>query len=401
MQVKAAEYFCPAHLHLYSMPEERKYHSAFLLGHIFGIPVLLHYTFLIIIPLLTLLIGMDITLTVQLVEQVFSLQIDDTLISSAGTSYLLGFVISLGLFTGVFLHELSHSLVARKAGIRIESITLLFFGGIASIENREPDPWQEMKMAAAGPFMSLLLAGVSAGMVYASTLLMISAQLAGIFEYIFGYLAILNLLLCAFNLLPAFPMDGGRILRGFLATRMPLIRATVIASSIGRGFAILFGIIGVFTLQPLLILIAFFIYVGAGQEANAQRYDLLLKDVSVGDIMSSPVITVTPRISLPEVKGLMYQTKHLGFPVVEKGEMIGIITLADISRIHSIDRDAMQVQDAMSRDVFTLPMQAPVIEALQIMMTHDIGRIPILEEGIIQGIISKTDIFKVLELRQT
>ncbi len=368
------------------------------IGRLFGIPIMIHFTFLLIIPLFAWIIGTDITYTVSMVSTLFGLHLDDTLIVQGYTPYILGFIIACGLFFGVFVHELSHSLVARRSGIRIESITLLFFGGVASIEEREQDPRIEFWMALAGPVMSLLFALVCVVFLYGTNYLMASSPLSGLLMYFWGYLAILNLLLFAFNLLPAFPMDGGRVLRAYLALRMPLHKATEIASTVGRGFAILFGIIGLVVFSPILILIAFFIYIGAGQESNATRYQFLLKDVRVRDIMSRPVQSVTPGMGLGEVINLMYQTKHLGFPVLEKGYMVGIITLTDLSRVSSIDRDAMQVRDSMSREVITLSPEAPVIDALRIMTQRDIGRIPVMENGSLIGIITKSDIFTVMEL---
>lgn len=370
------------------------------IGRLFGIPIMIHFTFLLIIPLFAWIIGNDIAYTVTMVTDLFRISINDQLIISGYNPYLLGFIVACGLFFGVFIHELSHSLVARRYGIKIESITLLFFGGIASVEDRETDPRVEFRMALAGPVMSLLFGLVCAALLYLSPLIIRDSTLAGPVMYIFGYLAILNILLFLFNLLPAFPMDGGRVLRAYLALRMPLHKATGIASTIGKAFAVLFGIIGLVIVSPILILIAFFIYIGAGQESSVTRYKFLLKDVSIGDIMSRPVRTVQPGMSLADVISLMYQTKHLGFPVVERGYLIGIITLSDLSRISSIDRDAMQVRDSMTRDVITLTPDAPVIDALKIMTQQDIGRIPIIHEGVLAGIITKSDIFTVMELRE-
>jgi len=370
------------------------------IGRLFGIPIMIHFTFLLIIPLFAWIIGTDITYTISMVSDLFGIKIDDSLISTGYYPYLLGFIVACGLFFGVFVHELSHSLVARRSGIRIESITLLFFGGVASIEDRDTDPRVEFWMALAGPMMSLLFGLICIGLLYGVSALGISPAAAGVAMYIFGYLAILNILLFLFNLLPAFPMDGGRVLRAYLALKMPLHRATEIASAIGKGFAVIFGIIGLIVFSPILILIAFFIYIGAGQESNVTRYKFLLKDVRIRDIMSRPVQSVAPSMPLDEVISLMYQTKHLGFPVVDRGYVIGIITLTDLSRISPIDRDAMQVRDTMTRDVITLGPDAPVIDALRIMTQRDIGRIPVIEEGNLTGIITKSDIFTVMELRE-
>jgi CBS domain-containing protein len=181
---------------------------------------------------------------------------------------------------------------------------------------------------------------------------------------------------------------------------MPLHEATKIAADVGKGFAVIFGIIGLVTLSPFLILIALFIYIGAGMESTAVKYSHLLQDVTVGSMMSSPVTSVPPNLPVNQVVDMMYASKHLGFPVVERDTLVGIITLADLNRTSPIDRDAMQVRDIMTREVITLPPTAPVIDALRIMSSNDIGRIPIVLEGKILGIVTRTDILKVTELRQ-
>lgn len=374
--------------------------GSFRIGRLFGIPVFIHFTFLLVIPLFAWIIGTDIGFSIQLVTRIFGVEVNDTLILAGIVPYILGTIIALGLFLGVFIHELSHSLIAQKAGIPIESITLLFFGGVASIDVQEPDPRTELVMALAGPVTSLMLGLLSAGLVYGTSQLVASAPVAGLLIYLFGYLSFLNLLLFAFNLLPAFPMDGGRVLRAYLAGRMPLYQATSIASMIGKGFAVIFGLIGLLLFSPLLILIAFFIYIGASQESDATRYNFLLRDVQVGQVMSRPVTTVEQVMPLTEVWNLMYQTKHLGFPVTDRGVLIGIITLSDLARTPALDRDAMQVRDVMTREVITLPPHAQVMDALRIMTRQNIGRIPVMDGEKPVGIVTKSDIFTVIELRE-
>ncbi len=195
------------------------------------------------------------------------------------------------------------------------------------------------------------------------------------------------------------PHGRGQVLRAWLATRMPLHRATKIAADIGKGFAIVFGIIGLFS-NPFLILIALFIYIGASSESTAVKYSFLLQNVTVGDMMSSPVTTVSPTLPVRDVITMMYTSKHLGFPVVERDTLIGMVTLADVNRTSSIDREAMQVRDIMTRDPVTLPPSAPVIEALKIMSARNFGRIPVVRDGKILGIVTRTDIIKVTELKQ-
>ncbi len=374
--------------------------GSFRIGRIFGIPILIHYTFILVIPLFTWIIGSQIETTASMLNEIFQVPVDTSLMTTGFVPYLLGAVVSLGLFAGVLVHELAHSLVARYKGIKINSITLMIFGGIASMEEGIPDPKAELPMALVGPITSLVVGLICSAVVYAVPAITTDPATAGVWIFVFGYLGVLNIILFAFNLLPAFPMDGGRVLRAWLAKRMPLHRATKIAADIGKGFAILFGLIGIVFISPFLVLIALFIYIGAGMESTAVKYSFLLQNVTVGDMMSSPVTTVPPTLPVRDVITMMYSSKHLGFPVVERDSLIGMVTLADVNRTSSIDREAMQVRDIMTRDPVTLPPDAPVIEALKIMSARNFGRIPVVSEGKILGIVTRTDIIKVTELKQ-
>jgi len=370
------------------------------IGRLFKIPILIHYTFLLVIPLFAYIIGSQITFTVNMLQEIYQVQIDTSLVTFGAMPYVLGAAIALGLFFGVLVHELAHSLVARSKGIAINSITLMIFGGIATMEEGMPDPKAELPMAIVGPVASLIFGLACSLVVYAIPSLAADPGTAGILVVFFGYLGMLNILLCFFNLIPAFPMDGGRVLRAYLASRMPLHRATQIAADIGKGFAILFGIIGLFSFEPFLILIALFIYIGANMESMAVKYSHVLQDVTVGSMMSSPVTTVGPTQPVSVVIAMMYASKHLGFPVVERDTLVGMITLADVNRTSPIDREALQVRDIMTHEIITLPPEAPVIEAFRVMSAKNIGRIPIVAEGRILGIVTRTDILKVMELRQ-
>jgi Zn-dependent protease/predicted transcriptional regulator len=374
--------------------------GSFKIGRIFGIPILIHYTFLLVIPLFAWIIGSQITLTAGMLRDIFLVPVDTSLISIGFIPYVIGTIVALGLFAGVLVHELAHSVVARQKGIKINSITLMIFGGIASMEEGVPDPKAELPMALVGPLTSLLVGLISVAIMYVIPGLISSPGVAGALVFIFGYLGLLNIILFAFNLLPAFPMDGGRVLRAWLAKRMPLHRATKIAADVGKGFAIVFGLVGLFFFNPFLILIALFIYIGASMESTAVKYSFLLQNVTVGDMMSSPVTTVAPTLPVSQVITMMYSSKHLGFPVVERDTLIGMVTLADVNRTSSIDREAMQVRDIMTHDPVTLPPTAPVIEALKIMSARNFGRIPVVQDGKILGIVTRTDIIKVTELKQ-
>jgi Zn-dependent protease/predicted transcriptional regulator len=374
--------------------------GSFRIGSLFGIPIHIHYTFLLVIPLFAWIIGSQISVTIGMLEELYMVPIDPALITDGYVPYILGGVVSCGLFFGVLVHELAHSLVARAKGIAINSITLMIFGGVATMEEGVPDPKVELPMALVGPIASLAFGLLCGGLVYFVPPAVADPARAGPLIFLFGYLGVLNIILCFFNLIPAFPMDGGRVLRAWLATRMPLHKATQIAADIGKGFAIIFGIIGLFIFSPFLILIALFIYIGANMESVAVKYSHLLQDVIIGDIMSSPVTTVPPNLPVSQVITMMYTSKHLGFPVVERDTLTGMITLMDVNRTSPIDREAMQVRDIMTRDPITLPPSALVIDALRIMSAHDIERIPVVLDDRIVGIVTRMDILKVTELRQ-
>lgn len=370
------------------------------IGRLFGIPILLHYTFLLVIPLFAYIIGSQIGSTTDMLKEIFGVAIDTSMITAGFMPWILGTVVALGLFLGVLVHELAHSLVARAKGIKMQSITLLMFGGIAQMDEGAPEPKTELPMALAGPLMSLVFGLFCCGLVYLTPEIAADAPTQGVLIFIFGYLGVLNIILFAFNLIPAFPMDGGRVLRAALATRMPLDRATGIAANVGKAFAVIFGIIGLFLFNPFLILIALFIYIGASMESTAVQYNVLLQDVTVGHMMTAPVTTVPENLPLAKVVEMMYASKHLGFPVVERDMLVGMVTLADVNRTSPIDREAMQVKDIMTRDIVTLPPTASVIDALRIMSTRNIGRIPIVHEDRIVGIVTRTDILKVTELKK-
>jgi len=376
------------------------------IGTIFDIPVRLHWTFLLVIPLFAWIIGSQIEITAELIAGAFGINLTEqpadflALVTMGFMPYILGAIVALGLFLGVFVHELAHSLVARSKGIKIRSITLLILGGVASMEEGIPDPRVELPMALAGPLTSFAIGLVCSAIAIAGVNFIPNPPVAGLFFFIFGYLGLLNIILFAFNLLPAFPMDGGRVLRAWLATRMPLNRATKIAADFGKAFAVLFGIVGFFLFNPILIIIAFFIYIGANSESTMMRYNVLLQDVTIADAMSSPVVTVPPDLPVQDAIDMMYSSHHLGFPVVEHNRLTGMVTLSDVHSVPEQDREALRVGDIMTKSPITLKPRSPLIEALQIMSVKNIGRIPIVDGEALVGIVTRTDILRVMELKE-
>jgi len=283
---------------------------------------------------------------------------------------------AISIFVAVLVHELSHSLVARRMGANVREIILFIFGGVAVIERLPKEPKKEFAIAIAGPLASLSLA----------LFMLIPLRLF----ILFGYF---NLVLALFNLIPAFPMDGGRVLRSLLAKRYGYVRATRISASIGKVLAIVMGITGLFT-NIWLTLIALFIYMGAVEEEKAVTLEGLLAKYRVGDIMTSNPIYVTPDTTVKDVIDLMLKHKHLGYPVVEDDRVVGIVTLKDIMNADEND----VVANVMSREVVVVTPNTEVFEALKLMTEKRIGRIPVVEDGKLVGIVSKSDIVKLAEI---
>ena len=161
--------------------------GSFRIGRLFGIPILIHYTFILVIPLFAWIIGSQISLTADMIKEIFLVPVDTSLMTEGYVPYLVGIIVALGLFPGVLVHELAHSLVARYKGIRINSITLMIFGGIASMEEGVPDPKAELPMALIGPITSLVVGLVCSGMVYAVPTVISNPASAGIWVFVFGY----------------------------------------------------------------------------------------------------------------------------------------------------------------------------------------------------------------------
>jgi len=286
---------------------------------------------------------------------------------------------ALAIFISVLIHELSHSLVARRLGAEVKGIMLFIFGGVAMIEKMPKEPNKEFLIAVAGPLSSFALA-----------LFGLSMPVFRQFFFLFGYF---NLILAIFNLIPAFPMDGGRILRSFLARRLSYVKATKISADIGKILAVIMGITGLFT-NIWLTLIALFIYIGAVEEEKAVTLEGLLAKYKVRDVMTPNPIYVTPDMSVGDVIDLMLKYKHVGYPVVENDRLVGIITLKDVI---NADKDA-SVADVMSTNPITVTPDTSVIKALKIMGERNIGRLPVVEDGKLVGIVSRSDIVKLAEI---
>ena len=297
--------------------------SALRIATVAGIPIRLHFTFLLFL----LWVG---------------------LAGPHGAGGLSLFYV-LAIFLCVVLHELGHSVVAVRDGIPVADITLYPIGGVARIEKR-PTAKQELGIAVAGPavnvVIALLLWAVLAAMKTPFTLASLPVQPVPLFltKVFFA-----NVMLVLFNLIPAFPMDGGRVLRAVLALNMPAAKATGIAAGIGQTIAIVAGIWAIFSGQWFLMFIAFFIYLGAGQEAFAYRQAALGEGVTVQSAMMTDVRTLTVGNTLKEAADALLDTAQQDFPVVHGDQVQGLLTRDGLLRGLAEQGPSAYVAGAMSR----------------------------------------------------
>ncbi|MCX9025652.1 MAG: CBS domain-containing protein [Candidatus Methanoperedens sp.] len=363
------------------------------IGKIMGIPIKLHITFLLILPVFAYYFSVNPA----------PFGFNDVQLSII--RYALSLSAAISLFICVLLHELGHSAVAKKNGSNIQSITLFLFGGVSAMEEIPRNPKIEFKMALAGPSVSFLI-GILLGIVYIVTKPADLSYTAYMFLnisdnpylrliWLIGYI---NIILGIFNLLPAFPMDGGRVLRAWLAGRMPYIKATRTAAGIGKMFAIIMGIFGLLAGGIWFILIAFFIYIGASEEEKSTEVTVVLEGVKIRDIMSKNVTSVTSGMSVEELVDIMFRFKHMGYPVLDDSEVKGIVTFTDVQKVPKEERKKVKISEIMTKELITLREDDDAENAVKLMNVNNIGRIVITKEKQMVGIVSRTDILRSVQL---
>ena len=289
-----------------------------------------------------------------------------------------GVIFVLLLFFCVVLHEFGHALAAKAFGINTPDITLLPIGGVARLERMPEEPKQELLIAVAGPAVNVVIAlglFVAGGSFINPFVNPAAPERVGLVSQ----LLIINVLLVAFNLLPAFPMDGGRVLRALLAIRMSYARATQIAATVGQGFAFVFGFIGLIW-NPFLIFIALFVYIGASQEAALAQ----MKDVSRRFPVSSAMVrefrTLPENATLEEAVDALLATSQHDFPVVdETGNVAGVLTRRDLIAALRRNDPALRVGDVMRRNIPTVTTGTRFEEAFRIMQECNCPAVPVLD----------------------
>jgi Zn-dependent protease/CBS domain-containing protein len=329
---------------------------SFKIGSAWGIPIELHLTFILLI---IAVLGLSVYY-----KQIYS------------------FILIVFLFVFVLFHELAHSVVARRYGIKVRKIVLYPIGGVSEIEEIPEKPSIEWRMAFAGPLTSLVLGAALVGINYVSPVKLIfppSSVLISTGNLLLD-LGYLNLLLGAFNLLPAFPMDGGRLLRALLAERMKFTDATKYASYVGRILGIGMAVFGF--IDPsyfLLIVVGVFVYIGASEEAEQTIVSTTLASVRVKDVMQSEIGAVRPDQTLAEAFEIMFKSRYHDALVEKDGVFQGVATWNEIIKVPQEQRGNMKVEQIPLKSISTFPDEA-VFEAYKLMTKEKIDLLPVVDK---------------------
>ncbi len=360
--------------------------GAIRIGSIAGIPIRIHVTFLLVLPLLAFAFGR----VYREAARMAGIPADRL----AGSPFLWGLVVALGLFLSVLVHELAHSIYALRRGGQVRDITLLMIGGVSQISEPPRGARAEAVMALAGPATSLAL-GLGFWLLYRA--------LAGTpwfnLDFTLAQLAYLNVLLGVFNLLPAFPMDGGRILRAALVGRMGMLRATRAAAGAGKVFAILFAILGFLSANIFLLVIAFFVYLGAESESRGVLVRAVLGHLRVRDLVVWRPEPVHPSTPVFEVAERMLREQRTAFPVGAMGDVLGVVGLEDVQKVPVEERRRTPVENVIRR-VTPLEADEEVSRALRRFEEAGVRALPVVEGGVPSGILTQLDVARGLQLSE-
>jgi Zn-dependent protease/CBS domain-containing protein len=299
---------------------------------------------------------------------------------------ILATLLICAVFVCVLIHEIGHSLIARRFGKETKSITLLPIGGVATIEEMPEKPLQEIAMAIVGPFINLAIAGilyifvghwtgVGSPNLYPDSVKTFFSELIGI-----------NVMLAVFNLIPAFPMDGGRVLRGILAIKMDYVRATSAAVFIGQALSMFFIFFGIF-FNLWLALIGLFIYIGAGSEKQQVRLKSLLRQVPASEAMTTDFLTLRPDELVRHALEHFHHGRQDDFPVIGKAGVEGILTRDRIlASIHEKGLDA-PVSEIMDRTFASVDPKMPLDEVYKKLLSTKKTAMIVTEAGRIKGMV--------------
>ncbi len=345
-------------------------------GRLFGIPVYLHTTFLMFMGFILLSRWRE----------------GGNLVAAIG-----GVLFILAIFATIVLHELGHALTARRFGVLTKDITLLPIGGIARLERMPDIPRHELWVALAGPAVNVVIAGI----VFSISTLMGGQPVLGLPTESLGaverFIAI-NIWLAVFNLIPAFPMDGGRALRALLAERVDYARATQIAASLGQGLALVFGVIG-FLYNPFLVFIALLIWMGASGESLAVQTRSGLAGIPVTHAMMTDFRTLDAGESLQRAVALVLAGAQRDFPVTENGRLAGVLTRDTLVSALASGHPDIPVGQVMSRAFQTADDHELLDAAFQRLQGCQCHVLPVLRSGQVVGLLTPENVGEFIMFR--
>lgn len=353
---------------------------AWKIGRLAGIDVYMHATFL-------LLVGF-----IVIVNWTESHRLDQT---------MYGVFFVLVIFGCIVLHELGHALTARHYGIRTRDIVLLPIGGMARLERMPDDPNEELLVAVAGPAVNVLIAAallLALGMAGRLPTLREAASISWTGHDFLTSLMAVNVWLVLFNAIPAFPMDGGRVLRALLAKRMDYTDATQTAAHIGQGIAFVFGFLGLF-FDPFLLFIALFVWMGASGEAGMVQMRTSLGGVPVQRVMLTDFRTLRPDDTLEQAVELILSGWQQDFPVVFGTHLLGVLTREDLMRAIAQGGSGKFVRDAMRRDLETVDSHDMLEQAVQVLQRCGCRSLPVQHNGELVGMLALENVGEFMMVR--
>lgn len=302
-------------------------------------------------------------------------------------------------FVIILLHELGHAAAARHYGIKTRDITLLPIGGLARIERMPDSPWQELIVALAGPAVNLMLAAVYWGTISPISALVHPQQLSWGAGQFLDKLVWANVIMGVFNLVPAFPMDGGRVLRALMALRWGHARATRLAVDIGQATAFAFGAVGLYAMQPLWVFVALFVYLGAEDEAEAVRVKSALTGVPIQQVMITDFRTLGPRDPLERAIEHTLAGFHQDFPVLDDNRLVGVLTRPSLMAALAQRGKSAPVAEVMSREFHTAEPFEEASRAFSRLTADDCRLVPVVEGGRLVGVVTAENVGEYLMIQ--
>ena len=314
------------------------------------------------------------------------------------TAVVAGVIFILALFATVVLHEFGHALTAKKYGIKTRDITLLPIGGVARLERMPDKPIQEFWVALAGPAVNVVIAVILFAWLALTASLEPLSQLSATGGSFLERLMAVNVFLVVFNLIPAFPMDGGRVLRALLAMRLEYTQATQIAATIGQGIAFLFGFIGLFS-NPFLLFIAIFVWIGAAQEASMVQMKSALSGIPVSRAMLTDFQTLSPQDTLARAVDLILAGSQQDFPVVENEQVAGILARSDLLATLARQGQTEPVSNIMRRDFVVVDSHDMLETAFARLQECGCPILPVTRNGNLVGLVNSENVGEFLMIQ--